>query len=75
MGTRGDYIHATPETDDASRTLQAGDMEMSHGCIHTLAADRNALIEEGFLRGGVKITVRPYDPAKMPWGKPAPEAP
>ncbi|MFJ7217956.1 hypothetical protein [Amycolatopsis sp. NPDC098790] len=70
-GTEGDIIHTTPETDDASRALEAGDLVMSHGCIHILAGDRKELVEGGFLRGGVRITVQPYDPAKRSlWGKP-----
>ncbi|MEV4148724.1 hypothetical protein AB0J40_34060 [Amycolatopsis sp. NPDC049691] len=75
-GTKGDIIHTTPETDDASRVLEAGDLVMSHGCIHILAGDRKELVEEGILRGGVTITVQPYDPAKMPlWGKPPAKTP
>jgi hypothetical protein len=48
------------------------DLAFSHGCLHILAADRDKLIEKDFLRGGVKMTIRPYDPAKLSrWGRPA----
>jgi hypothetical protein len=70
-GSEGDIIHTTPETDDPNEVLQPGNLEFSHGCVHLRAADRDALIEMGFLRGGVKLKVHPYDPAKLSkWGDP-----
>ncbi len=70
-GTGGDIIHTTPTTDDANATLVPGDLEFSHGCVHILAQDRQRLIEKGFLRGGVRIRVHPYDPTRInQWGPP-----
>jgi hypothetical protein len=70
-GTPGDIIHTTEITDDPTEALVPGDLAFSHGCVHILASDRDALIEQGFLRGGVKLTVHAYDPAKLPlWGDP-----
>ncbi|MGH3822374.1 MAG: hypothetical protein ACRDRA_05990 [Pseudonocardiaceae bacterium] len=69
-GTKGDIIHTTPETDDAKTAVQESDLTLSHGCIHILAEDRQQLIEKGYLRGGVKIRVHPYDPVRLSrWGK------
>ena len=73
LGTAADdIIHTTPETDDeAENALKPGDLDFSHGCVHILGPDRQRLIEEGFLRGGVKIKVHPYDPKKLSrWGDP-----
>lgn len=71
QGTPGDIIHTTEITDDPTEALVPGDLAFSHGCVHILPADRDALIEKGFLRGGVKLTVHPYDPAKLStWGDP-----
>ena len=71
QGSEGDIIHTTPETDDPREVLQPGDLSFSHGCVHLRAADRDALIDMGYLRGGVKFKVHPYDPAKLSrWGDP-----
>jgi hypothetical protein len=73
QGTAGDIIHATPETDNADTAVTEGDLTLSHGCIHILPDDRKDLIEHGFLRGGVKIRVHPYDPGRLSrWGRPPP---
>jgi hypothetical protein len=71
QGSEGDIIHTTPETDDPLEALKPGDLEFSHGCVHIRGSDRDALIEMGFLRGGVKIVVHPYDKTKLArWGDP-----
>jgi hypothetical protein len=72
-GSGGDIIHTTPISDDPLQSLLPGDLTFSHGCVHILPADRDKLIEAGVLRGGVKITVRPYDPALLAhWAPPPP---
>jgi len=71
-GTPGDIIHTTPDTDDEAATLlKPGNLDFSHGCVHILGPDRQKLIEAGFLRGGVRMTVHAYDPKKLSrWGDP-----
>jgi hypothetical protein len=39
--------------------------------VHLLGPDRQKLIDAGYLRGGVKIKIHPYDAKKLArWGEP-----
>jgi hypothetical protein len=72
LGTPGDIVHTTPETDDeAESLLTPGNLSFSHGCVHLLGPDRQKLIENGYLRAGVRIKIHPYNPVKLSrWGDP-----
>lgn len=62
----GMFIHTTPI--DEQTVLSGGTpvLEHSHGCLHTNPAERQKLEREGFLQGGVTLTIKKYDVHLIP---------
>lgn len=56
-----EFIHTTPDTESGNPL--AGP---SHGCIHILPADRDAMISKGYLQAGVKLIVKSNAPVSEP---------
>jgi lipoprotein-anchoring transpeptidase ErfK/SrfK len=59
------YIHTTPEDEHATSDERPFSLSQSHGCIHLRPADRDRMLEAGYLAAGVSIRVMGYD-AKGP---------
>lgn len=66
-GTLSDFIHTTPdhelvnwlnEASSAGLTMPLGE---SHGCVHTLPAEVDEMVQSGYLRVGGTFVVHRYD--------------
>ncbi len=54
------YVHTTPEDEHASAQGMAVYLANSHGCIHLIPAERDRLMNAGYLKQGVHLEVRSY---------------
>ncbi|HJZ87527.1 MAG TPA: L,D-transpeptidase family protein [Polyangia bacterium] len=54
------YLHTTPPDEAASAAGQPVSLVNSHGCVHIRPADRDEMMQKGYLRKGVEIEVKPY---------------
>jgi hypothetical protein len=60
------YVHTTPQDEHATAQKKAVLLSNSHGCIHLVPAERDRLINAGFLKQGVPFEVRPYSETGPP---------
>jgi len=60
------YIHTTPEDEHATAQKKAVLLANSHGCIHLVPAERDRLMNAGYLKQGVPFEVRPYSETGPP---------
>ena len=54
------FVHTTPDNEHSSDVAKAMFLANSHGCIHLVPAERDRLMNLGYLKQGVAFEVRPY---------------
>ena len=54
------YVHTTPADEGASSGGAEFELTQSHGCIHIRPADRDRMMDLGYLQAGVNLVVQPY---------------
>jgi hypothetical protein len=54
------FIHTTPRNEHDSDAGRAVKLANSHGCIHLLPKERDAMVAAGYLASGVEFEVRSY---------------
>jgi hypothetical protein len=60
-GSRTPYfLHTTPSDEAATASGQPVMLTNSHGCIHITPADRDQMVDQGWLKKGVPFVVQPY---------------
>lgn len=63
------FIHTTSVNEAEYHAGLPEKLDFSHGCIHIKPSDRNQMIEQGYLQGGIRLIVEPYRSPEQ-WGKP-----
>jgi len=54
------FIHTTPDDEHATAAKKAVLLANSHGCVHLVPAERDRLMNAGYLKAGIHFEVRPY---------------
>ncbi len=66
QGSPGLYVHTSPQDEEAVLRGETPTLDHSHGCLHVNPAERQRLEKEGFLQGGVSLTIKKYDVHLLP---------
>jgi hypothetical protein len=66
QGTDGQFVHTTPEDEEAALAGGSPELAASHGCVHLDPTGRNRLRDRGYLQAGVKFIVRKYTVHLLP---------
>ena len=60
VGDTGAYVHTTPLGEAQFKRGEEETLDFSHGCIHIKPSDRKVMEKLGYLRKGVKITIKAF---------------
>lgn len=54
------YVHTTPPNEAATAAHQRFLLTQSHGCVHIRPADRDEMMQKGYLKAGIAVDVKQY---------------
>jgi len=65
-GSPGMFIHTSPADEATVLAGRTPVLDHSHGCLHVNPAERERLMQRGFLQGGVTLVIKNYDVHLLP---------